>query len=174
MNTCTTAPAPLTLPPVMLRSLLFLALSVAACDRANASATPPSETPAAPQTDGAAPVADDGSRPFHELDKDGKMQRMTKIVTPQMGEIFKAWKPDKYAKFGCDTCHVNHVHHPKDGLPKLVLSGGGYEKLVAEQPEMMKFMGEQVAPAMAKAMGEPPFDPATGQGFGCGGCHSVE
>jgi hypothetical protein len=44
---------------------------------------------------------------------------------------------------------------------------------MAEKPAIMKFMGEQVVPAMATAMGEPPFDPATHKGFGCGGCHAV-
>jgi hypothetical protein len=102
------------------------------------------------------------------------MDRMTEVVMADMGPVFKAFDGAKYAAFGCDTCHVNHVHHPKDGLPKLAFSNGGYEKLVAEQPEMMKFMGEQVLPAMVKAMAEKPFDPATGQGFGCNGCHTIE
>jgi len=102
------------------------------------------------------------------------MDRMTGVVMPDMGPVFKAFDPKRFAGFDCATCHVNHAHLPKDGLPKLVLSNGGYEKLVAEQPEIMKFMGEQVVPAMVKAMAETPFDPATGQGFGCNGCHTVQ
>jgi len=35
-------------------------------------------------------------------------------------------------------------------------------------------MAENVLPKMASAMGMPPFDMKTGQGFGCQGCHSVE
>lgn len=35
-------------------------------------------------------------------------------------------------------------------------------------------MAEVVVPAMAEAMGETPFDPATGEGFGCAGCHGVD
>lgn len=34
-------------------------------------------------------------------------------------------------------------------------------------------MSEHVTPAMASAMGEKPCDPATHEGFGCGGCHKV-
>jgi hypothetical protein len=102
------------------------------------------------------------------------MERMTKVVMPQMGEVFKAFDAERYGTFDCATCHVNHAHHPKDGLPKLVLSNGGFEQLTADKPEIMKFMNEKVAPAMATAMGEPPFDPSTGTGFGCAGCHTVE
>ncbi len=155
------------------RYALLLSAFAFACNKPAAEAKPPTETPPSDTTQTDAP-ADDGKAPFHTLDKQGKMQRMTKVVMPKMGEVFKAYDAERYAKFDCGTCHVNHVHHPKDGLPKIALSNGGYEKLVAEKPELMKFMAEQVVPNMATAMGEPPFDPATGQGFGCGGCHTVE
>lgn len=115
----------------------------------------------------------DASKPFHELDEDGKMARMTEVVMPKIGEMFRGYDATKYAGFDCGTCHVNHAQHPRDGLPKIKLSGGGYEALAKEKPELMAFMG-QLAPAMAQVMGEPPFDPKTGQGFGCGGCHTVE
>jgi hypothetical protein len=150
------------------------ALLVSACEKQTTPSTPPSETPPATDTNTTDAPADDGTSSFFTLDEQGKMQRMTKVVMPQMGEVFKAYDAEKYGKFDCATCHVNHAHKPKDGLPKIVLSNGGWEKLSAEKPELMKFMSEQVAPAMAKAMGEPPFDPATGKGFGCTGCHTVE
>jgi hypothetical protein len=44
----------------------------------------------------------------------------------------------------------------------------------ADKPEMAKFMVSSVAPEMAQAMGMKPFDPQTHQGFGCGGCHTIE
>lgn len=153
------------------RTFFIAAALLFACEKQ--PTTTPSETPPATDTKTDAP-ADDGTASFFTLDKEGKMQRMTKVVMPDMGPIFKAYDAEKYGKFDCATCHVNHAHKPKDGLPKIVLSNGGYEKLAAEKPELMKFMSEQVAPAMAKAMGEPPFDPATGKGFGCAGCHTVE
>jgi hypothetical protein len=62
--------------------------------------------------------------------------------------------------------------HPVDFLPELHVKDG---KLVeaAEHPEMAKFMGEKVSPAMADLFGKPHYDPATGKGFGCGGCHKM-
>ena len=44
----------------------------------------------------------------------------------------------------------------------------------AEKSEVANFMATKVVPAMAAAMGEKPYDPATHQGFGCAGCHTVE
>lgn len=155
-------------PRVILPRALLLSSLLLACDRGTPPATPPTETPKAQPK-----APHDRSIAFHDLDKQGKMDRMTEVVMADMAPVFKGFD-GKYAAFDCSTCHVNHAHHPKDGLPKLAFSNGGYEKLVAEQPEMMKFMGEQVLPAMVKAMAETPFDPATGQGFGCNGCHTIE
>lgn len=157
-------------PVTSLRSFLACCTILLACDRTAAPAKPPTETPTIKPSD----EPHDRTKSFHALEKQAKMDRMVAVVMPDMGAVFRAYDEKRYAGFDCSTCHVNHAHHPKDGLPKIVLSNGGYEKLTAEKPELMKFMGEKVVPAMATAMGEPPFDPATGKGFGCGGCHTVE
>ena len=52
-------------------------------------------------------------------------------------------------------------------------SGAGKITSFEKKPEISKFMAEQVVPHMATAMGMKPFDPATKEGFGCGGCHTV-
>jgi mono/diheme cytochrome c family protein len=98
---------------------------------------------------------------------------MKTVVAPSMGAIFKAADGKRYAEFGCKTCHGKNNEDPHKALPKLTLSGDGFKKLMAEKPAVVKFMGEQVTPAMAKAMGEKPFDPASHTGFGCAGCHTV-
>jgi hypothetical protein len=41
-------------------------------------------------------------------------------------------------------------------------------------PEVSKLMVEQVMPKMLEVLGTTPFDPATGQGFGCNGCHGID
>jgi len=102
---------------------------------------------------------------------------MTKVV-PNVGKLFKGHDAKKFDKFGCKTCHgdakVKSKDDSKKTLPKLTLSGGGMEKLQKSKPDMMKFMSEKVVPAMAEALGEKPMDPATKQGFSCGGCHAVD
>ena len=112
---------------------------------------------------------------FDDLPKDKKVEVMATKVVPDVGKLFKEHNAKKFDKFGCATCHgPQKKDDPHKVLPKLTLSNGGYEKLSKQKPEMMKFMGEKVVPAMAAALGEKPFDPATKQGFGCAGCHTVE
>jgi len=90
-----------------------------------------------------------------------------------MRPVFQAENAARYADFGCKTCHGPQLKAPQAYLPKLAMKDGKLTAF-AEKPEIAKFMAERVAPTMAAAMGLPPFDMQTGQGFGCAGCHSVE
>ncbi len=98
---------------------------------------------------------------------------MKKVVVPRMGKVFEGHDAARYDDFGCKTCHGPASADPHAFLPKLATKDGKITAF-AEKPAVSKFMAESVVPAMAEAMGEPPYDPATGQGFGCGGCHTVE
>lgn len=104
--------------------------------------------------------------------KDQEVAFMKKVVAPRMGKVFEGHDPKRYDDFGCKTCHGPAGAAPSAFLPKLTMKDG---KLAAftEKPEISKFMAERVVPEMAAAMGEPPYDPATHQGFGCGGCHAI-
>jgi hypothetical protein len=111
---------------------------------------------------------------FATLSTDKKAEVMLTKVVPNVGKEFKAHDSKKFEKFGCATCHgPQKKDDPHKVLPKLTLSNGGFEKLAKAKPEMMKFMSEKVVPTMADALGEKPYDPATKQGFGCAGCHTV-
>ena len=139
-----------------------------------AASAPPaaSSTPSAmPATTGPGPAALGPA--FATMTNEQKLQHMKKIIQPTMGQIFSEYDGKKYGEFGCRTCHGEKKQDPHVVLPKLTLSGDGFQKLMAAKPAVMKFMGEKVTPAMASAMGAKAFDPATHQGFGCGGCHSV-
>jgi hypothetical protein len=129
------------------------------------------ETPAAPAAPEAPPA------PAHDvwtkdLNKDQQVAFMKKNVVPEMEPVFKAYNAKDFEKFSCKTCHGPAYKNPHDFLPKLVFKDGkitSFEK----KPEISKFMAEQVVPHMAAAMGQKPFDPATKEGFGCGGCHTI-
>lgn len=152
------------------RSILF-AISAAVLLACGAS-TPAPEAPAgpAPSEGAAAPTA----RKFADLSEDEKVEVMMTNVMPTVGKSFKEFDPERYGKFSCASCHGPDKNpDPRAVLPQLTLSNGGMEKLSSAQPEMMKFMIERVVPEMAAALGEKPYDPATQQGFGCGGCHTV-
>ncbi|HEY3254589.1 MAG TPA: hypothetical protein VGJ91_11595, partial [Polyangiaceae bacterium] len=129
----------------------------------------PAETAAAPE---AAPPAHDVWT--EGMTKDQEVAFMKKNVVPEMGPIFKAYDAKRYAEFSCKTCHGPKFKLPKDFLPKLTFSKEGKLVSPADEPAIAKFMGEQVAPHMAAALGLKPFDPATHTGFGCSGCHTVQ
>jgi hypothetical protein len=105
--------------------------------------------------------------------KDQEVAYMKAVVAPRMEKVFQSHDAKRYDDFGCKTCHGPASAHPKAFLPKLAMKDGQLAAF-AEKPEVAKFMSEKVVPEMAAAMGEPPYDPATKQGFGCGGCHAIE
>jgi hypothetical protein len=135
------------------------------------SAAPEAAAPAAPAAPEApaAPAHDVWSKDFS---KEQAVAFMKKNVIPEMEPVFKGYDAKAFDKFSCKTCHGPAFKNPHDFLPKLTFKDG---KITAfeKKPEISKFMAEQVVPHMATAMGMKPFDPATKEGFGCGGCHTV-
>jgi hypothetical protein len=140
------------------------------------TAAAPAEAPKPAET-AAAPAPETPPAPAHdmwkkEFTKDEAVAFMKKNVVPEMEPVFKGYDAKMFDKFSCKTCHGPAFKNPHDFLPKLTFKDGkitSFEK----KPEISKFMAEQVVPHMATAMGMKPFDPATKEGFGCGGCHTV-
>jgi hypothetical protein len=154
----------------MNRMILLLALNVAACGATQASSpAPQSSTPASSESSSAsAPAA--WSDDMSKADKGAFMKLK---VVPRLGAVFHAADENRYASFGCVTCHGPKFQLPKDFLPKLTMKAGKITAF-AEKPQIAQFMAQKVAPEMAVVLGKPPFDPATGKGFGCMGCHAIE
>jgi hypothetical protein len=105
--------------------------------------------------------------------KDDQIAFMKTNVVARMSKAFQDHDAKRYADAGCKTCHGPNFLPPKEFLPKLTMKGGKITAF-AKKPDVAKFMAEKVVPEMAAAMGQQPYDPATKQGFGCGGCHTVE
>lgn len=109
------------------------------------------------------------------MSKDEQVAFMKKNVVPEMEPVFKAADAKRYASFSCKTCHGPKYAVPKDFLPKLTFKDG---KMIAPAGEkaakVAEFMGKEVVPHMATALGLAPYDMATGKGFGCGGCHQMK
>ncbi len=155
--------------------LLLAATALVACG----GSQPAAETPAAP---GAAPA---GEAPAAEVPggaelvwKDDmptkdKAEFMKQKVLPAMTKTFQDYDAKKYEKFSCKTCHGKDMKpKPVDALPELHMKAGKLAE-ADTNPDMVKFMHEKVAPQMADIFGKKPYDPATNQGFGCGGCHKM-
>ena len=113
-----------------------------------------------------------------KMDHRARLEHMKAVVLPTMLGVFREFDPEHYAEFDCTTCHGPGARRgefamPSAALPKLP-AHGDFAGLRAQKPEVFDFMVQQVVPAMARAMGESPYDPATGQGFGCSRCHQTD
>jgi hypothetical protein len=183
----------------MYRHTLFSALLVAAVTACGGS-QPPAETAPAPSASAAAPVAPPASsaeampapaesaaapapaaepkKPsWDELSVDQKKEVMKTQVMPTMKGVFQEFDAKRFADVKCTTCHGKSAKDgtfkmPNPDLPKLDMTNH-FEKHMKKDPKIVKFMMERVVPEMAKIIGEPPFDPATNKGFGCGNCHTM-
>jgi hypothetical protein len=145
--------------------------SLAACGGgapAPAVTPPPAATPSS-----AAEVAAPAPPWSDAWSMDQKVAFMKTNVGPKMAALFQGVDAKKYADFGCQTCHGPDKKPAKDFLPHLTMKGG---KLTcfADKPELSKFMAEKVSPTMADTLGLPHFNPETHEGFGCGGCHTID
>jgi hypothetical protein len=146
-----------------------LTLTLIACG----PAAPPAAEPAADTSSAASASAMPTTALYSTMTKEQKLDHMKTVVMPTMKKVFQEHDAQKYADFGCKTCHGDKKQDPRQVQHELTLSGDGFEKLMASKPEMTKFMREQVTPAMAAIMKEKPYDPVTHKGYGCGGCHKV-
>jgi cytochrome c553 len=129
-------------------------------------------------TDAGAPPATAAPTPksWDDLSHDEKLALMKNQVLPKMKEAFQAYDSKDFADFTCVTCHgpdakKGKFDMPNPKLPKLDFKAG-LKKAMAKHPKMVKFMHETVVPQMATMLGEQPYDPATGKGFGCAECHT--
>jgi hypothetical protein len=118
----------------------LLAIALAAC----------SAPPSAPV---AIPVLPDV--PFALLDRDQRVKFMEERVVPAMAPLFRAHDPQRYAEFGCKTCHgAGDYAMPNDELPKLVLpiERGRHDARVVE------WMTAKIRPAMARLLDDESFE----------------
>jgi hypothetical protein len=157
------------------RSLHFLSLAclvtLVACGGSQPAASAPGEPGAGPAAD--APAEGSADVWSDSMSDKQKGEFMKKKVVPAMSKTFQEFDGKKYADFGCKTCHGPQMKpQPVDFLPELHMKDGQLAE-AKEHPEMAKFMGEKVSPQMAEIFGKKPYDPATKEGFGCGGCHKI-
>ncbi len=106
---------------------------------------------------------------------------MKATVLPEMKKLFAAFDGKKYKEFTCLTCHgekavENKFKMPNAELPKLPqpTDRAGFLALVQKKPDVTKFMGSEVKPAVAAMLNLPESSPANPKAFGCFSCHTSE
>ena len=102
---------------------------------------------------------------------------MAEAVLPYFRALFQEYDPERYADFGCGTCHGADMHERAFAMPNpelMPLHPSGTEeqrRMVEEHPRMVRFMFNHVVPAARAAVDGAPYDPETREGFGCFSCH---
>jgi hypothetical protein len=111
--------------------------------------------------------------PFAKLDHRQQVEFMKQKVVPAMKPVFQQHDPDRYAKFGCDTCHgagaaIGKFDMPNGDLPKLTKD---MKKFDAGDVE---WMTKQVEPTMATLLQRPTWSESHPDGFACVSCHTID
>ena len=95
--------------------------------------------------------------PWKDKSREQRMDWMGLAVFPKMRAIFQEHDAS-YSTLTCQTCHGSNMEMVDFKMPNSLFS----------------LMSEQVMPEMAKLLDMQPYDPDTGKGFGCLGCHPAE
>jgi hypothetical protein len=110
-----------------------------------------------------------------EMSIEQKKEHMANVVLPRAAEVFRTWRPDRFAQVDCTLCHgsgpiTGNFHMPSAHLPRLsgeVLLGPELEK----DPDTTRFKLNRLVPVMSEALGLSSFNIITQRGFGCYSCH---
>jgi hypothetical protein len=154
--------------------LLCVGLSLLSC-ASKPPTTTPTEAPAATTEPEPEPAEEPVTEAkFADMTHEQKAAYMEQVVVPAMSKKFQGWRAERYAEFGCVTCHGPGVDQgkfdmPNPDLPKL----GDFDQLEKDKPEVVAFM-EEVETEMAALLDTPAYDPKTHEGFGCHNCHTSE
>lgn len=100
---------------------------------------------------------------------------MRDTVVPTMAPLFQAVDAEEYAEFGCRNCHGENARDVHFAMPNGVhpLNPADIPAVFQSDEPMAQLMTQSVWPRMAELLGEPPFDPETGEGFSCMNCHAT-
>ena len=116
-----------------------------------------------------------------DMDPGQKGKFMKAVVMPHMKPLFVEFDSKEFAEFSCATCHGKSAKNrafkmPSPEIDALPADEAGFAKLMQDEPEWVKFMGEKVKPEMAKLLDLPSFDPNNPKpgAFGCPNCHTSE
>jgi len=122
------------------------------------------------------PIGPDQKRlTWQEMTIEQRKAHMKTEVLPPAAELFRTWRPERYASVDCRLCHgrgteTGDFSMPTDHLPRL--SGQlllGPER--KQHPDTTRLKLKRLVPLMADALGKKSFNPITRSGFGCYSCH---
>lgn len=116
-------------------------------------------------------------KPWKKMTYDEKEWYMIGKVHPIMRQVFQTFDAKKYEGLGmeCLQCHGPDAKERKYKMPATHLSpvppfdSEDFKQMYPSR--IVQFMAKRVTPVMAKLINAPEFNPQTGEGFSCYGCH---
>jgi hypothetical protein len=153
-------------------SNVLFALLVLGCGPAAASSS--SSEPASTETTGSETTTTAERPAWNDMTQEQRGHYMAEVVVPEMRTIFQEHDAERYADFGCATCHGANAHEVAFHMPNGVhpLDHATIMATFQSSDPNATWMTQHVWPRMAALIGEPQFDPQTGEGFRCTNCHA--
>ena len=118
---------------------------------------------------------------WKSMTREQRVTYMEKVVVPEMRPLFVAIDPNRFATFGCRTCHGPTLDDDTFDMPnpELLLLPDTPEEMIPiarEKGMWLEAMTKHIKPRMARLLGLQEYDPDHPQpdAFGCHGCHRVE
>lgn len=108
-------------------------------------------------------------QPWAEMSHGDREMDMVGRFHPIFREYFVEHDAEEFAEFGCESCHgsdmqARNFEMPSPHLPPVPAADAPeYAALRDAHPDMMRFMEEDVTPAMRTMLGI--------ESFSCNGCH---
>ncbi|MFO0685333.1 MAG: hypothetical protein U0234_24955 [Sandaracinus sp.] len=111
---------------------------------------------------------------WDDMTQEQRGHYMAEVVVPAMQPIFQERDATRYADFGCATCHGANAHDVAFHMPNGIhpLTHADITATFQSTEPSATWMTQRVWPEMARLIGEPQFNPETGEGFSCMNCHA--
>ena len=115
-----------------------------------------------------------GAFDFDKLSHEDQMKFMRTKMVPAMKPIFQDFDKEKYANFGCKTCHGKDPQKTKYKMPNPELPALDFKLLEQgkQKPKVAEWMSKTVKPKVAEILERPQMSKEHPDGFGCLECHT--
>ena len=155
-----------------------VSLGVLGCGKPTAAPLTPTTVPEIQVQEAAGdidPEAAIAPRSWAELEGQERYDYMMDRVMPAMAQLFQSYDGTRFAHMGCDSCHgtdgkERHYKMPSPSLVKLNPKDD-FRQAREKHPGGVEFMMQEVVPTMSALLDKEPYNPSSGQGFGCFACH---
>ncbi len=133
--------------------------------------------PAVSGDDQSGEVALPADNEWQYLSFERRHSQMTFLVHPTMMEKFQAFYKTPTPELTCASCHGENAESEgynranSDIKPLKPSRVRALYEAGATLTPLQRFKRDDITPTMARLMGVPQYDPTTGLGFSCFGCH---